>query len=285
MKHRQKRALSLVLSGIMTASMLPSYLTQHSVPAAADDSTASDFVPDTDPTIDFDYAVNRNILSADDALKDLAKQNKNFKWVKGGTDKELLDAYNLYPWQHATNITISDWDEGSLRTYLESDAPEDKYVAISEDECDTWTDMDKDWEPVKITTDKVLDLNGHKLEIQYYSNKSNKHNDYGHVEDGDWISAYDERGRQNHENEDTHLAHCFEIEDGATLTIIDSSAWRGENKGEGTGSIEFDGYMVNHIECDGHPKAWDLDYYTTRDLFWVENGNLVVYGGHFQAGR
>ena len=76
MRTTRKRALSLMLSGIMTASLLPSYLTQLSIPAAADDPPESDYTPDTDPTIDFDYADTHNILNAEDALKYLATNNK-----------------------------------------------------------------------------------------------------------------------------------------------------------------------------------------------------------------
>lgn len=71
MKHTRKRILSLLMSGIMTASLLPAYLAELPIPAASDDP-----IEDNDPTIDFDYATRNNILNADDALKDIAQQKK-----------------------------------------------------------------------------------------------------------------------------------------------------------------------------------------------------------------
>lgn len=74
----------------------------------------------------------------------------------------------------------------------------------------------------------------------------------------------------------------FEIQNGATLTIIDSSAYGMKNgkyvKGESTGKIFANAMMINH-------QKWDLHYYTHRDIFLVSDGNLVIHGGTFQAGR
>ena len=63
----------------------------------------------------------------------------------------------------------------------------------------------------------------------------------------------------------------FSVQSGATLTIIDSS----KNQ---TGEIYINAYMIN-------PYAHRIKRYTTRDIFDVSDGNLVVYGGTFQAGR
>jgi cysteine synthase len=65
------------------------------------------------------------------------------------------------------------------------------------------------------------------------------------------------------------------IEKGATVTILDSSATETE---EGTGKIINTGYMIN-------PFKHTLIFNTTRDVFWVNDGNLVVYGGTIQGGR
>ena len=114
MAHTRKRILSLMMSGIMTASLLPAYLTQISIPAAADDPPESDYTPDTDPTIDFDYANTHNILNADDALRDLAQQGKSCN---------PAGLYNRFPWRHATDITANAHSEGSIHTLLESTNP------------------------------------------------------------------------------------------------------------------------------------------------------------------
>lgn len=45
-----------------------------------------------------------------------------------------------------------------------------------------------------------------------------------------------------------------------------------------TGRIYANGYMIYH-------QKWDFWWYTHRDLFWVLDGDLVIYGGEFQAGR
>ena len=56
-----------------------------------------------------------------------------------------------------------------------------------------------------------------------------------------------------------------------TLTIIDSSK-------EQTGGMIIDGYMID-------PYKHRIKNHTTRDLFNVSGGNLVIYGGTFRAGR
>ncbi len=63
----------------------------------------------------------------------------------------------------------------------------------------------------------------------------------------------------------------FSIENGATLTIIDSSSQQ-------TGEIYINAYMID-------PYAHRIKRYTTRDIFNVSDGNLVIYGGTYQAGR
>ncbi len=275
----------MLMSGVMTTSMLPAYLTQISIPAAADDPYPWG-TDDTDPTIDFDYESKYGVHSPEDAMKLLAKENASSSKIE---ESNWKSNYSKYPWRHASNN--EGYDEGSLRKVLESTNAKDTYVALAEGDTDTWNDMWMEWEPVRITTDKVLDLNGKSLIINYNANRDNRHKDNTTFE-GDWYNpatwdeyeeSYDWRGRQNHENMKAHMAHLFEIDKGATLTIIDSSKWRGDGNGEGTGEIRFDGYMVNHIDYDGH-KAWALEEYTNRDIFYVANGNLVVYGGHFQAG-
>lgn len=273
MKHIRKRILSMMMSGVMTASLLPAYLTQLPLPAAAYDPN--------DPTdlsiplnFDADAPAAASILSEMRKNQTHSNQVSVFWTNKSNyTDEiqKIREKYDTLPWRKAcywncnnneSPITlVSDFKtEHQIRTLLESTDEKDMYIALTADDVHEHHARNK-WEPIKITTNKVLDLNGHKLEIQYNRNRNNS-----------------DTNRCQNFIVDTHNCVAFEIQNGATLTIIDSSAWRGENNGEGTGLIAFTGYMVN-------PFKYDIKYYTTRDLFHVENGNLVVYGGHFQAGR
>ena len=261
MAHTRKRIFSLMMSGIMTASLLPAYLTQLSIPAAADDPPSSDDKPDTSPTIDFDYGNDPNnpILNADDALKDLGKQNKSRDYVQGVD--AMKKNYSAYPWKHPDIIQeYNNGNEDDLRTMLESNKKE--YIALSADIGDEWwkngSDEEYAWNSIKITEDKVLDLNGHKITLDYYGNK-NHHKD---------------RPEQEYTWMDAHYLTAFEISEGATLTIIDSSEWRSAS---GTGRISFDAAEINHYD-------YNLRWYDHRDLFHVMDGNLIIYGGTYQAG-
>ena len=293
MNHTRKRILSLMMSGVMTASLLPAYLTQLSLPAAAYDPN--------DPT---DLSIPLNFdANAPDAASILSemRRNQTHNFEATGSENKLTieewqAKYNAIPWRRVTNWNCNDdpnnWSYWivnsdhnpndvyyyretfsdmrkifnneyypySLRAAMESTNPADTYVALAAD--DSHEEHHRDpWKPMVITTNKVLDLNGHTLKIRYDRNLNN---------------SITNRCQNN--IVDVHNCVAFEIQNGATLTIIDSSAWRGENNGEGTGRISFTGYMID-------PFEYDIKQYTTRDLFHVENGNLVVYGGHFQAGR
>ncbi|WP_037292800.1 hypothetical protein, partial [Ruminococcus flavefaciens] len=275
MKKRWKRLLSLAAAGVMTVSLLPST-------AFADDPQEEATVtPDTSPTINWDYASNRSIMNANDALKDLGAQKKSFDVI---TDTEAMKSqYYSYKWQHPTMLSVCDTDYPDetgtvqdLRHLLESESAFNKYIALPTDiELKRWensknggTDKNGDrikvdncWAPIKITENKVLDLNGHKIKIDYY----------GNINHGD-------KEEQEYRWEESHYLTAFEIEEGATLTIIDSSQWRGSGKtSKGTGSISFDAGEVDHYD-------YALRWYDHRDLFHVNDGNLVIYGGTFQAG-
>ena len=302
MKHTQKRILSLMMSGVTAASMLPAYLSGLSLPVSANDPT--------DLTIDF----NADALEPEQILEQMQKNSFKEERVatytpNGAGEKsahdEIYEKYNTYPWRHVTEWSCNDdpnivsyWGDKfrsalmfgvvsdywydketktsgtgfsnwyketqapyTLRSALESTDPKDKYVALAEDttHCEHARDV---WEPMVITTDKVLDLNGHKIEIRYDRNRNNSEND-----------------RYQNKDPDTHFCWAFEIQNDATLTIIDSSAWRHEGTdGKGTGSIAFTAYMID-------PYKHNINSYTTRDLFYVEDGNLIIYDGTFQAGR
>ncbi|MBP0967994.1 MAG: hypothetical protein J5722_10185, partial [Oscillospiraceae bacterium] len=266
MRTTRKRALSLMLSGIMTASLLPSYLTQLSIPAAADDPPESDYTPDTDPTIDFDYANTHNILNAEDALRDLAALQKTYHDytsddVAEGTVVGNYASYNKFPWKHASKITCHEHSKGSIRTLLESTSPNDTFIALSDsEEYHTTENEGYEWEPIRITTDKVLDLNGHRLTMRHGGNVNHSKTD----------------PRQEYDSEEAFYMTMFEIDEGATLTIIDSSGWIAGK--EGIGKIAF---YADYFDLFN----WDYERYTQRDLFHVMNGNLIIYGGTYEAGQ
>ena len=256
MKRTRKRALSLTLSVMMTASLLPSYLTQLPIPARADDPPASDYTPDTDPTIDFDYANTHNIMNADDALRDLAAKGRSVT-----STNKAEEMYRKFPWRHASGISCNagtDTDD-SVRALLESTDPNDKYVVLAKNATisqDYW--KGHKWEPINITKDKVLDLSGRQIRVDYDAN----------------INHSDDQPSQEYRWKEAHYQTMFEIEDGATLTIIDSNEWRASGS---NGMISFKADWCDHF-------SYDYKWYGHRDLFHVKNGNLIIYGGIYDAG-
>ncbi|MBR4132714.1 MAG: S-layer homology domain-containing protein [Oscillospiraceae bacterium] len=242
-KHTGRRTLSLLLALVMLIGILP----QLTLTVLSKDGK------DYNLTIDFDYGETYGVTTAADALRKMADDAMDDHDGQVGADYWQSNL-NRFQWKHAKSWTVEDHDEGSIRKLLMSTDPDDTYIALSEDDTHSY-DYKAYWQPIRITTNKVLDLNGHVLDIRYDANK--RIDDDGQTP----IQAF-------------HRCVAFQIDQGATLTIIDSSAWRGE----GTGAIKFTGYMVS-------PFSYDIDYYTTRDLFSVPNGNLIIYGGTFQAGR
>ena len=263
--HTRSRFLSLMFAVTLTASMA-SYLPGMPAPPETLQAAAADTEeePDasTNMTIDFNYEKNNGVTTPDESfLRIGAEGYEKETYLTPETKKEWQKFYDSHPWQHVTCWSSEANDEGSLRTYLTSTDKDIEYLCLTQDySYSNWGRTP--WKPMVVTKDKVLDLNGHKLEIRYDRNVNHAQTD-------------------KHQNtiEDTHLATCIEIENGATLTIIDSSAWRGEGTDQkGTGGISFTGYMID-------PYKYDIQFHTTRDLFHVNNGNLVIYGGTFQAGR
>lgn len=242
---------------VSSAGVLP-------IKAAAADST--------DYSINWDYDYG---TTPQNALKSLAEQQISITDYTGDVSNVLKEHYNELRWTHVkswnTNsndykpVSISaDWKdkytiENPLRDALAD--PDVKYVALYDDDTHQ-VHARGDWEPMQIKTDKVLDLNGHTLEIRFDRNVNNSYTN-----------------RYQKDTAETLNCTAFEISNGATLTIIDSSEWRGEGDGgHGSGKIYFSAYAVD-------PFTYDIHHYTTRDLFRVNDGNLVIYGGTFQAGR
>lgn len=116
-----------------------------------------------------------------------------------------------------------------------------------------------DYDTINIKSNKVLDLNGHTIRLMDKRNKIDTH-------DNKSSDSYYQSS-----NSADFQSVMFSIEKGATLTIIDSSSQQ-------TGNIYINAYMID-------PYSERIKRYTTRDIFNVSDGNLVIYGGTYQAGR
>ena len=205
------------------------------------------FASNEDVTIDLSYEAP--------SAQDIMKQTTDY--VSKDVSEDYYRAHrNEFRWQHADELSVR--DNVGLRKLLQSTDPKDDYIALSGN-C-TRNSVKYKCEPIVITRSKVLDLNGYSIIMQDDSNKSNGSKTYSQTK-----------------KEEFHNSRLIEIEKGATLTIIDSSRWR-DPEGKGTGSMRITARIIN-------PFKHDIYHYTTRDLFWVNDGNLIIYGGTYQAGR
>ena len=237
-----KRMLSSLLVLVMVLSAFPADTFLLIAQAAENVNEKYNLI------IDFDYAEEQNVTTPESALSSMTKSN--------GTKSSAVKFA-------ATWKTIYDGDYkcsgGNLRTYLESKDTSTGYIRLEEDvKC---TSSHDDYEEIVITSDKVLDLNGHTIELYDKRNK---------IDTADWLfsESYDQSTTPS-----DHMSYMFRISNGATLTIIDSSGTDTD-----PGRIYANAMMINH-------QKWDFWYYTHRDIFLVSDGNLVIYGGEFQAGR
>ncbi|MCQ2462599.1 MAG: InlB B-repeat-containing protein [Clostridia bacterium] len=222
------------LSLLMCMLMLVTSLPVTALTTSAAAPSRHDF----DVNFDYEYDTPEQALTASIGYKDFKQPGI----IKNGI-----------VWRH---ITSFDKGDESFRKKMMSQDSSDKYIVLDKD-IDTKWGYGDDIETV-VKSDKVLDLNGYKLKLKDIRNKVDTHDD--------WFDKYYQSSHSNHFN-----TQMIRIENGATLTIIDSSD-------SGKGSIMIDAYMINPYK---HP----IKRYTTRDLFSVEDGNLVIYGGTFQAGR
>ncbi|MBQ6115700.1 MAG: hypothetical protein IJL08_00065, partial [Oscillospiraceae bacterium] len=288
MKHL-KRALSMLLVTLMIVTTLPLSVIASAEPTETPAETAETAAEpsnvggesthltgqDTDLTIDFSYAETNQIGTPEDALAQMGRDSEGNSFeVSAGF---ITSSANEYKWNHVTTgLTVTDNKAGSLRYFLTSEDPDHKYIVLDDNfDCDYKGSAE--WKTIEITTDKVLDLNGYKLEMSYSANRRNSND-----------------SQCSHPQH--HKAVMFTIHQGATLTIIDSGPWtnkrpyyQGNYIGtEGTyhdylgtvrqsGGIKFVAWMVD-------PHENDVNFFTTRDLFNVD-GTLVIYGGVYQAGR
>ena len=274
-----KRLFSLVLALIMVLSLLPTgAIKAH----AAQTETKKVTDEDLRLEIDYDkpfYKVDENgdpvydengqltYLTPQQALSEEAEKNRTVKTTYS----------NGKPMDHNYYWSTDNQDEwrqvfkgdakakgGNFRKWMTSSNPDDARIVLMESMKIT-VGTSSDWETIKITSDKVLDLNGYSLEL------------------------YDKRnGTEDQKTGDAkHQSTFFEINNGAQLTIIDSrgasirstdAEGKMEESNKSEGRIFSNAYMINH-------QKWDLWYYTHRDIFHVVSGDLVIYGGNFQAGR
>ncbi|MBR6119577.1 MAG: S-layer homology domain-containing protein [Oscillospiraceae bacterium] len=247
------RVLSLLLALLMLLTLVP----ELKLPTAAQaEPPAQPQGDETDLTIYFD----RQTETFEETLRLKAEETMHLEHVN--TDVAGQDyyksSYNRFKWNHVDEWSVkNDGGRDDLGVLLSSTDDNDKYIVLDANDTHSYDNINL-WETIVVSKDKVLDLNGHTFDMRYDANLNQK-----------------EDGQTTHP--EYHNCVAIEITNGATLTIIDSSAWRSAN-GKGWGRLSFTAYMVN-------PHTADINFYTTRDLFKVTWGNLVIYGGEYQAGR
>ena len=241
---RLKTILSILLAVLMLTGTVP----MQSIPLP--DALAS-----SGESLEIDYE-----NTSGNSLREAEKDAVGY-YAATCPEDQYKDATYRFHWVHTDELSVKNEDMIGLRKYLSQPISNYTYISLCGDidlHITKWTE----WDPIEITQDRVLDLNGHSITLR---NDANKH-----------------KGGQT-QDPAVHRSHMFEILNGATLTIIDSSRSKMHRNGEagdeaGTGYISHTGVMI-------YPFSNDMDFYTNRDLFWVLDGTLVTYGGTFQAGR
>ena len=242
-------------------------------------STTADPLIKVDGNGDPVYDENGNLicLTPLQALSEAAEEGRKIDYTYNGKDLTYEDFYSDdYSEPQWRQVFKGDFDK--LREWLESDDPDDRYIVLMEDIKKT-IGGSSDWEAIEVKSQKVLDLNGHTLEFYDKRNGTMDQNSENQYHRSNFITI---NGTGYTQGDDP-----LNPKHGALLTVIDSA---GSNvtitnpKGEiavkerTTGRIYANGYMIYH-------QKWDFWWYTHRDLFWVLDGDLVIYGGEFQAGR
>lgn len=212
-----KRLLSFLLALLMVLEMVPlSAVHVHAV-------------DNTDLSIDFNY--QSEFPDAESAL--LHEANEEFT-----SESITLEEAEDLAWAQIYDGDLKR-EGGKFREYMESSDPDEKYIVLSQDVELRYGSGE--WVPIKVTSDKVLDLNGFTLTWWDNTNK----------EDGkNWQSTniYD------HYKDKVFI----EIRNGATLTIIDSSApVNGYDTGKGTGKMVAGAKVIEAYEQQ-------LDYSSAR---------------------
>ena len=228
----RQKFFSLLLALLMMVELLP-LTTLHSHAAGP-----------SSQTISFDYTSEYD--DPTEALIDKATENFSRDRLSPGS------VFSENSWARVYDGELTK-NGGKMRDYLQSSRESEKYIIMAED---IEVRIGRgEWVPIRITSDKVLDLNGFTLTYWDITNKTD-----------------------NEDNQSTEVTHhyenkyLFEIKSGATLTIIDSSmSTNGVDTTLGRGEIIAGAYMIDAFDEQ-------IDYYTTRDIFNVQ-GNLVIYGG------
>ncbi len=233
-----KAALSIMLTLIMLLGVVPLVETPVSA-TPAENNPSSGY----DMTIDFGY--KDKYSTPEDAMKGEINEGFEIKGSGSSTSDWITISEDVMGWQKNSD---------AFRKALEHTDSAVKYVVLQSDQTETM--KKKVWEPIEISQDVVLDLNGYEIKLS---------------------DDYNADGSKQRKEIFAHSSTMFEIINGATLTIIDSSM-KNSSDGKGTGSIYANGRMID-------PYKYYYKNYTHRDIFHVDSGNLVVYGGQFQAGR
>ena len=154
MREYINRSLSLLMTACMLLTLIPAAALP--VRAANDGSGIA---------VDFSLAEKNKDLTPEAALLQAAKANTTYK----ATDQAFYEQVKTkYPWKPIDTWSVRDADtSGSkdLRVKLQSKDEADTYLVLDRD-IDKEYHNDHLWDPIKITTDKVLDLNGHILKIR-----------------------------------------------------------------------------------------------------------------------
>lgn len=239
MKHTIKRIVSFLLAAVMVLGMIPAGVIHVPHAHAATDPSKYDLV------IDFDYQTENNVKTPEEALE-LVKDESLSDMSQPTLSRSVYDG---------------DWDE--LREWLEDPSDSTQIIQLQEDVTIYFNANADDYDgTIKITGDKILDLNGY--EFQIYDGRNAK---------ASWLNPVGNPNGDQNTTISSHHAYIFQISQGATLTVLDS------------GGTEDDPGRIYHNACMINHQKWDFLYYTHRDIFHVLDGNLVIYGGEFQAGR
>ena len=111
------------------------------------------------------------VVNAADTLNDRTNINMDYKYDKtlSQVEREARDEQiktmsdkdsGSVKWQHVSYLSGS---SGNIREKLTSSDPDDKYLVLDKDSCVQLGHSA--YETVEITSDKVLDLNGHKIQV------------------------------------------------------------------------------------------------------------------------
>ncbi|MBQ6022905.1 MAG: hypothetical protein IJL25_08255, partial [Clostridia bacterium] len=242
---RTKRPISLLLALLMLVTMAP-----IAAPLVKQEALASP----GDDTQSWDYNDETTMEQALSQALGYTSSGASYDSATGMYTNLLGSNPSGYEWKG-----IGTWDD--LIRVLKSTSASDKYISLIEDIKVEWTDDSKENEEIIITADKVLDLNGHAIRMV---NKKNK--------EANGENACGGTVEKNGESSKTvgYRYTMFEI-DGGTTVIMDSS----KNQ---TGMIYNYAHNVN-------PFDHTITKWVSRDIFSVTNGNLVIFGGSYYAGR